>query len=58
MPLFRKQIEAGGPITVAHEEITRYFMTIPEACSLILEAGVMGKGGEVFFFDMGDLSKS
>lgn len=53
IPLFKKQIEKGGPITVTHPEIIRYFMTIPEACSLVLEAGVMGKGGEIYIFDMG-----
>jgi FlaA1/EpsC-like NDP-sugar epimerase len=53
IPIFKKQIQYGGPITVTHPEITRYFMTIPEACQLVLEAGTMGKGGEVFIFDMG-----
>ena len=54
IPRFRKQIQAGGPITVTHPEISRYFMTIPEACQLILEAGMMGNGGEIFIFDMGE----
>jgi FlaA1/EpsC-like NDP-sugar epimerase len=53
IPMFKKQIEAGGPLTVTHKDITRFFMTIPEACQLVLEAGAMGKGGEIFIFDMG-----
>ena len=53
IPLFKSQILQGGPIQVTHKEITRFFMTIPEACQLVLEAGTMGKGGEIFLFDMG-----
>ena len=57
IPLFKKQIAEGGPIQVTHEDITRYFMTISEACSLVLEAGVMGHGGEIYVFDMGESVK-
>jgi len=54
IPLFNRQLRSGGPITVTHPDITRYFMTIPEACQLVIEAGVMGQGSEIFVFDMGE----
>lgn len=57
LPRFLKQIQEGGPVTVTHPEITRYFMTIPEACQLVLEASVMGNGGEIYLFDMGKAVK-
>src|SRR5690606_14394778 len=57
IPRFREQIEKGGPVTVTHPDITRYFMTIPEACQLVVEAGCMGNGGEIYAFDRGKSAK-
>ena len=57
VPLFRKQIQEGGPVTITHKDIERYFMTIPEACRLVLQAGVMGEGGQVLLFEMGESVK-
>ena len=57
VPLFKKQLENGGPITVTDPNVNRFFMTIPEACQLVLEAGAMGNGGEIYIFDMGEAVK-
>ena len=58
IPLFKRQINQGGPLTVTHPEVTRFFMTIPEASQLVIEAGAMGNGGEIFIFDMGGIRKN